>query len=99
MTVRYRARALADIQEIHAWRARQGPELADKTEATIFAAADWLGDHSKFGSKTDEPDVRRWAMTDLRYTIFYWLDREADAIDVLRTIDARRVRDLKTVPR
>ncbi len=37
-------------------------------------------------------------MTDFRYTIFYVIDREAKAIDVLRIMDARRVRDLKRLP-
>ena len=35
--------------------------------------------------------VRRWPMTDFRYTIFYVLDREAEAIDVLRIIDSKQV--------
>jgi plasmid stabilization system protein ParE len=67
--------------------------------ALLFAAADWLGEHPEFGSKTDEVDVRRWPMTDFRYTIFYVIEREEDAIEVLRIMDARRVRNLKRVPR
>jgi plasmid stabilization system protein ParE len=73
--------------------------MAEKVEAAIFAAADWLGKHPKFGSKTDEMNVRRWPMTDFRYTIFYVIVREVEAIEVLRIMDARRVRDLKRVPR
>ena len=99
MNVRYRARALEDVAAIYEWRARQSLDIAEKVEAAIFAAAAWLGDHQKFGTRTDEADVRRWPMTDFRYTIFYIIDREADAIDVLRIMDARRVRDLKRVPR
>jgi len=99
MNVRYRARALDDVHAIHQWRARQSTDVAEKVEAAIFAAADWLGEHPKFGSKTDEVNVRRWPMTDFRYTIFYVIDREGEAIDVLRIMDARRVRDLKRVPR
>ena len=38
-------------------------------------------------------------MTDFRYTIFYRIDRDGVAIDVLRIMDARRVQDLKRVPR
>ena len=62
-------------------------------------AGDRLGEHPEFGSKTDEVDVRRWPMTDFRYTIFYVIEREEDAIEVLRIMDARRVRNLKRVPR
>ena len=97
MSARYRARALADIDAIHAWRARQSPELANRVEAAIFAAADWLDDHPNLGSKTDDPHVRRWPMTDFQYTIFYRMDEVA--IDVLRIMDAGRVRNLKRVPR
>jgi hypothetical protein len=41
--------------------------MAEKVEAAIFAAADWLGAHPNFGSKTDEANVRRWPLTDFRY--------------------------------
>src|ERR1700682_1964047 len=99
MIVTYRARALGDVRAIYQWRARQSTDVAEKIEAAIFAAADWLGEHPKFGSRTDEANVRRWPMTDFRYTIFYVIEREADAIEVLRIMDARRVRDLKRVPR
>jgi plasmid stabilization system protein ParE len=99
MNVNYRARALEDVRAIYQWRARQSTDVAEKVEAAIFAAADWLGEHPKFGSKTDEANVRRWPMTDFRYTMFYVIDREAKAIEVLRIIDARQVRDLKRVPR
>ena len=99
MNVNYRARALEDVHAIYQWRVRQSTDVAEKVEAAIFAAADWLGEHAKFGTKTDEVNVRRWPMTDFRYTIFYVIDREAKGIDVLRILDARRVRDLKRVPR
>jgi plasmid stabilization system protein ParE len=97
MSVRYRASALADIDAIYEWRVRQSPELANKIESAIFAAGDWLGRHPNLGSKTDEPDVRRWPMTDFQYTIFYRIEEEA--IDVLRIMDAGRVQDLRRVPR
>ena len=99
MNVRYRARALEDVQGIYEWRARQSTEIGEKVEAAVFAAADWLGEHPEFGSKTDEANVRRWTMMDFRYTIFYVIEREAGAIEVLRIMDARRVRDLKHMPR
>ena len=99
MNVGYRARALEDVHAIYQWRARQSTDVAEKVEAAIFAAADWLGLHREFGAKTDEANVRRWPMTDFRYTIFYLIDREGGVIEVLRILDARRVHDLKRVPR
>ncbi len=67
MNLRYRARALEDIDTIYAWRARQSIELAEKVESAIFATVDWLGAHPSFGTKTDEANVRRWPMTDLHF--------------------------------
>ena len=99
MKVRYRARALEDVDGIYQWRARQSTNVAEKVEAAVLAAAEWLGEHPEFGTMTDERDVRRWPITDFRYTIFYLIDREAEAIDVLRVMDGRSVRDLKHVPK
>jgi plasmid stabilization system protein ParE len=99
MNVSYRARALNDVQAIYEWRTRQSTDVAEKVEAAIFAAADWLGEHPQFGSKTDEANVRRWPMTDLRYTIFYIIDWKGEALEVLRVIEGKQVRNLKRVPR
>ena len=99
MKVSYRARALEDVQAIYEWRTRQSTDVAEKMEAAVFAAADWLGKHPEFGTKTDEANVRRWPMTDFRYTIFYVIDQEAGAIDVLRVMDGRQVRSLNRVPK
>ena len=38
-------------------------------------------------------------MPDFRYTIFYLIDRDDEAVDVLRVIDGRRVRNLKRLPK
>ena len=99
MNLRYRAAALEDIHTIYAWRSRQSPEVAERVEAAIFATVDWLATHPTLGTKTDEANVRRWPMTDLRYAIFYSLDQDADTLDVLRIVDGRRLRDTKHSPR
>jgi plasmid stabilization system protein ParE len=85
------------VAEIYNWRARQSTEIADRIEAAIFAAADWLSDHSKFGAVTDEAGVRRWPMTDVKYTIFYVINGEATSIDILRVLSGRQVKNLKRV--
>lgn len=99
MNLRFRATALQDIDAIYTFRARQSLELAERVEAAIFATVDWLGSHPEFGTKTDEQEVRRWPMTDLRYTIFYQLNRDENALDVLRIMAGRQVEDLRHAPR
>jgi hypothetical protein len=38
-------------------------------------------------------------MPEYAYAIFYRIDWDADAVDVLPVVDGRRVRNLKRVPR
>jgi len=99
MNLRYRATALEDIHAIYAWRAPQSAEVAEKVESAIFATVHWLGAHPNLGTKTDEANVRRWPMTDLRYVIFYSIDQDSDALDIVRIMDGRRVHDPMRVPR
>jgi plasmid stabilization system protein ParE len=99
MNLRYKATALEDIDAIFAWRARVGAEVAEKVASAIFTTGEWLAAHPNFGAKTDEAEVRRWPMTDLRYVIFYSIDRDKDALVILRIMDGRRVQDLKRLPR
>ena len=99
MNVRYRARALQDVDDIYQWLARQSTNVAEKVEAAVIAASEWLGEHPELGTMTDEANVRRWPMPDFRYTIFYLIDRDDEAIDVLRVFDGRRVRNLKRLPK
>ena len=99
MNVRYRARALQDVDGIYQWLARHSTNVAEKVEAALMAAAEWLGEHPELGTMTDEANVRRWPMPEFRYTIFYLVDRDDEALDVLRVIDGRRVRNLKRLPK
>jgi Plasmid stabilization system protein len=99
MKVRYRARALEDIDDIYEWLARHSSNVAVKVEAALMAATEWLGKHPELGTMTDEANVRRWPMPEFRYTIFYRVDRHDETVDVLRVMAARRVRNLKRPPK
>ena len=96
--VRYRTRARDDIENIYHRIARDMPRVALRVEDGIRAAAELLASRPELGVATGHRDVRRWPMPDFRYTIFYRISTR-EYIDVLRVIDARRVRNLKRVPR
>lgn len=98
MKVGYRAQALEDIAGIYDRLATHSREIAEKVEAAVLAATELLGERPMLGVMTDYANVRRWPMPDFRYTIFYRISTR-EYIDVLRVIDARRVRNLKRVPR
>jgi hypothetical protein len=42
--------------------------------------------------------VRRWPMMEYDYTISYLIDWKDEALDILRVVDGRRVRNLRKVP-
>jgi len=52
-----------------------------------------LGKHPQFGTKTDHANMRRRPMTEYQYAIFYLIDWQEDAIDVVRAVDGGLVRD------
>lgn len=101
MKVRFRAKALDDINGIYRYRLKEhGPEVASRTEAAIFATTAILGRYPEFGRKTDhQTAIRRWPMTKYGYAIFYLVDEPDEAIDILRVVDGRRVPHLTRVPR
>jgi plasmid stabilization system protein ParE len=75
------------------------PRYAGRVENAVFEACDIFCRHPQFGVPTDESDVHRWPIDEFGYTIFYRVNRQEDAIEVLRVIDGRRLRDLRRVPR
>jgi toxin ParE1/3/4 len=99
MNVRYIPRAQDDVDEIYESIAATNPDRARRVEHAIRAAAELLGRKPGLGVATGHEDARRWPMPEYAYAIFYRIDWEGEAIDVLRIMDARRVRDLKRVPR
>lgn len=97
--VRYRTRAQEDINTIYTWIARDNEQAAQRVEDAIRAAGALLGERPELGVATGHRGTRRWPMPQFDYTIFYLIDWQEDAIDVLRVVDGKRVHDLKRVPR
>ncbi len=98
MKVRLREQALEDIRDIHDALALHSERFAARVESAVFDALDIFERYPQFGVPTDEPGVHRWPIPDFRYTIFYKIVSD-QFIDVLRIIDARRLRDVRRVPR
>jgi plasmid stabilization system protein ParE len=99
MKVRYTPRAQHDVAEIYERIAADNSNRAQRVEYAIRAAAELLGRKPGLGVATGHEDARRWPMPDYAYAIFYRIDWDADAVDVLRVIDGRRLQNLKRVPR
>ena len=99
MRVRYIPRARGDVDEIYESISAENPDRAQRVEHAIRAAAELLGRKPGLGVATGHEDARRWPMPEYAYAIFYRVDWEADAVDVLRVVDGRRLRNLNRVPR
>jgi plasmid stabilization system protein ParE len=99
MKVRYIPRAQDDVDKIYESIAANNLNRAQRVEHAIRSAVDLLGRKPGLGVATGHEDARRWPMPEYAYAIFYRIDWDADAVDVLRVVDGRRVRNLKRVPR
>ncbi len=71
MKVRYRARAIADLEKIYLYLAPRSPSGADNVLRSIHAAIADLAVHPHSAERTSEPDIRVKVLGRYRYKIFY----------------------------
>ena len=84
MMVRYRSRAQEDVADIYDRIARDSAPAAQRVEDTIRRAVGMLAIEPELGVDIGHQQMRRWPMTEYKYTIFYRVDP---------------MRNLKRVPR
>jgi plasmid stabilization system protein ParE len=99
MMVRFRARAQQDIASIYERIARDSGGAAERVEAAIRGAVDMLCERPELGVDMGHKGARRWPMPEYPYTIFYAIYWNDERIEVIRVVDAGRVRNVKRVPR
>jgi plasmid stabilization system protein ParE len=79
MSVRFSARALRQLREIHAYIAKDSPRAASEVIAHIEELCYGLTDFPDMGYRTDHGDTRVLVVTRYPYKIFYRvLKRKAD---------------------
>jgi toxin ParE1/3/4 len=71
MKVRYRARALADIDEIFKFLNARSPAGARNVLHALAGAIDEIGAHPMASPVTSDADIRVKILTRYRYKIFY----------------------------
>jgi toxin ParE1/3/4 len=77
MKVRYTDTALAEIDAILSYIAKDNPLAADEVAAVIRAAIARLADYPRLAIETDVPDVRVAPILPYRYLVFYSIDEES----------------------
>lgn len=76
MRVRYRPRALADIDEIFEYLNERSPAGARRVLSSIVDAIDEIGANPHAAQATSNPDIRAKTLGRYRYKIFYAVERD-----------------------
>jgi plasmid stabilization system protein ParE len=82
MKIRYRQRALADIDDIYLYLHERSPRGALNVLAAIHASINEIADHPFGYVRTDNPDIRVMTVRRYRYRIFYSVI-ENDAVEII----------------
>jgi toxin ParE1/3/4 len=77
MKVRYTDAALAEIDEILSYIAKDNPLAADEVGAIVRATIARLADYPRLAIETDVPDVRVAPVLPYRYLVFYSIHEHA----------------------
>ena len=89
MSVRYRARALSDLDEIYQYLEPRSPTGARNVLRSIHAAIGNLAQYPHSAEQTSEPDIRAKILGRYRYKIFYSVTDE-DTIEIIHVRHAAR---------
>jgi len=63
--------ALADLDSILSYIAAESPRGAKRVQARIHAIIDLIAEHPQIGPRTDNPAIRRMAVSPYPYLVFY----------------------------
>jgi toxin ParE1/3/4 len=75
LTVRFDARALADLAEIRDYLVARSPGGAERVRLHLLETISRLSDFPLLGRPTDEPNVRVLVLTRYPYLVFYGVIR------------------------
>jgi toxin ParE1/3/4 len=84
MKVRYTDTALAEIEDILSYIAKDNPLAADEVGAIMRAAINRLADYPRLAIETDVQNVRMAPVLPYRYLVFYSIEDNALVIRNVR---------------
>jgi toxin ParE1/3/4 len=82
MRIRYRARSLADIEEIYHYLKLRSPSGAANVLAAIKAGIQAIAENPLAWQATDDPGVHSFVLTRYSYRIFYTV-LDQDTVEIL----------------
>jgi len=93
MKVRYTDSALAEIDAILSYIAKDNPLAAEEVAAVMRATIARLSEYPRMATETDVPDVHVTPVLPYRYLIFYSADRDSISIRNVRHAARERASD------
>jgi toxin ParE1/3/4 len=96
MKVRYRARALRDIETIFEYLKEQNPRAATEVVARIRTAADGLGEWPFMGHSGRAAGTYEWVVVGSPYIIVYEVVGAADEVAVIAVFHGAQDRERET---
>jgi toxin ParE1/3/4 len=92
MRVIVREAAYRDLDEIHAWIAKDNRAAADRVIGRIIESAELLGHFPYIGHAGKAPGTQEWVVAGLPYILVYTVDRAADELTVVAVFHGARNR-------
>jgi toxin ParE1/3/4 len=92
MNVLIRETALADLQGISAWIAKDNPSAARTVVARIFDAIGRLGEFPGLGHRGKVAGTREWVVRGLPYIVVYEIDATHDELRIVAVFHGARDR-------
>jgi len=86
--VRYRSRALRDIESIHSYVSERNPRAAKDIVTRIRCASDRLGHWPYIGHTGFVPETHEWCVVGLPHVIVYEVDEAADETTIIAAFHA-----------
>ncbi len=87
-----RETAYRDLDEIHAWIAKDRPASADRVIERIVKSAELLGHFPYIGRAGRVHGTLEWVMSGLPYIVVYTADPDADELTVIAVFHGARNR-------
>ncbi len=93
MKVRYRRRALADIEDIHRYLVERSPRAATEVVARIRATADRLSQWPRMGHLGCAAMTLEWVVVGTPYVIVYEIDEAVGEVAIIAVFHGAQDRD------
>jgi addiction module RelE/StbE family toxin len=82
MAVVFDRRALADIEAIFDWIAKDSPSIARSVVERLLSSIDVLAEYPEIGRAGSEAGTREWIVPKLPYIVVYEVDPDSDVVIV-----------------